>query len=423
MKNNQINILIFPCGSEVSLEINESLKNNKLINIYGGNSVDDHGKFAFTNYHGNFPFITDKKFIQYTSDFVKKNKIQYIFPCMDFVLDFMKKNEKKIGCKILTSCKETTSLCLSKERTYEHFKNIIRTPIKFKSEKQIKKFPVYLKPKIGYGSRNNYKVNTIKELKNLYTEDHLILEYLSGDEFTVDCFTDKFKKLLFVNSRKRVRTLNGICTNSILYKDEKIEEIANKINASIDLNGAWFFQLKKNSNHEYCLLEIAPRIAGSSAISRYIGVNLAELSILNELHDNLKVDTNDFLIETDRSLNTKSKLNLIYKYVYVDLDDTIVVKKKININLIRFLYQCINKKIKIILITKHKGNVNKTLRKYKLQNIFDNIIHIKSLDDKYKYIKNKKSIFIDDSFMERYKIKKHLNIPTFSVDSFDCLID
>lgn len=420
---NKINLLVFPCGSEIALEVFESLKFNKLINLIGGNSINDHGKFVFKNYYGNFPFVNNKKFLSFIKKFVVEKKIDFIYPCMDLVLDTLKKNEEKIGCKVLTSCKETTSLCLSKEKTYLFFKNIIKTPKIFESVKKVKKFPVYIKPKIGYGSRNNFKIESKKQLISLITKDHLILEYLSGNEYTVDCFTNSLGELIFINPRERSRISNGISTNSILYKDKKIEEIANKINSNIKLSGSWFFQLKKNDKEEYVLLEIAPRIAGSSAISRYLGINLVELNILNETSSNLLINKNNFNIETDRSLKTKAKLTMNYDYVYIDLDDTIIVNKKINTDLIKIIYQSINNNKKIILITKHKKNLTQTLKKYKIQNLFNKIIHLDSNDEKHKYIMHKNSIFIDDSFSERFKVKNYLGIPTFCVNSCECLLE
>lgn len=418
-----MNILVFPCGSEIALEVFESLKFLKHINIIGGNSIDDHGKFVFKNYCGNFPFANEKKFIPFIKRFVKSKKINFIYPCMDSVLFILKKHEKKIGCKVLTSDFKTTEICLSKEKTYSFFKKIIKTPRVFKSINSVKKFPVYIKPKIGYGSRNNFKINSKIQLKSLFTKDYLILEYLCGDEYTIDCFTNSLGELIFINARKRSRISNGISTNSILFKDEKIEEIAKKINSNIKLNGSWFFQLKKNKNNDYILLEIAPRIAGSSAISRYLGVNLAELTILNETSNGLLISTNNFNIETDRSLKTKAKINIDYDYVYVDLDDTIIVNNKINTDLIKVIYQFINNNKKIILITKHKNDLKKTLKKYKIQNLFNEIIHLNKNDDKHKYMIYKKSIFIDDSFSERFRVKNYLNIPTFCVNSVECLIE
>ena len=44
-------------------------------------------------------------------------------------------------------------------------------------------------------------------------------------------------------------------------------------------------------------------------------------------------------------------------------------------------------------------------------------------DDKSKYVSNKSSIFIDDSFAERRNILTKCNIPVFDLDMIESLID
>ena len=41
------NILVFPCGSEIGLEINNALKWSTHIELFGASSVDDHGKYVY----------------------------------------------------------------------------------------------------------------------------------------------------------------------------------------------------------------------------------------------------------------------------------------------------------------------------------------------------------------------------------------
>ena len=40
------NILVFPCGSEIALEIYRSLRYSTHFKLIGANSLDDHGKFV-----------------------------------------------------------------------------------------------------------------------------------------------------------------------------------------------------------------------------------------------------------------------------------------------------------------------------------------------------------------------------------------
>jgi DNA modification methylase len=61
------------------------------------------------------------------------------------------------------------------------------------------------------------------------------------------------------------------------------------------------------------------------------------------------------------------------------------------------------------------------MAKYKLSELFDEIIHIEKHDQKWRYIAHKDSIFIDDSFAERKQIKNNLNIAVFSVDMISML--
>ena len=90
------NILIFPCGSEIALEINRSLKYSTYFNLIGGNSVNDHGRFVFENYIGNIPFVTNSRFISAIKEIVQKNKIDAIYPAMNAVIVESKKHEINI---------------------------------------------------------------------------------------------------------------------------------------------------------------------------------------------------------------------------------------------------------------------------------------------------------------------------------------
>ncbi len=74
----------------------------------------------------------------------------------------------------------------------------------------------------------------------------VIVEYLPGEEYTVDCFTNYKGNLLSVNMRNRERIRNGISVNSkSLTHPSEVQDIAEQINKKLKLNGAWFFRLKE----------------------------------------------------------------------------------------------------------------------------------------------------------------------------------
>ena len=74
------NILIFPCGSEIGLEINRALANDIHFEMFGASSLPDHGKFVYKNYIEDVPFVDKANFIDGINKICEKYKIDYIFP-------------------------------------------------------------------------------------------------------------------------------------------------------------------------------------------------------------------------------------------------------------------------------------------------------------------------------------------------------
>ena len=425
-----IKVLVFPCGSEVALEINRSIRYSTHVQLIGANSVDDHGKYVFENYIGGLPFIDSNEIIPRLKEIVEEYQIDAIYPAMDKVITILKSHEKELGCRIISSSLETTEICLSKEKTYNLLKNYILVPKVYSKLDDVKHYPVFIKPKIGYGSRgvflakNFEKANDfLKSSLGLNTE-LIITEYLPGEEYTIDCFSNRKGQLLFVGARERNRIMNGISVNTfpVEENESELKIIAAKINSVLQLRGAWFFQVKKNIKGEFVLLEVASRLGGSSALFRNKGINFALLSIFDAFDFEVELNTNDYKIELDRAFSNRYKTNIEYEEVYVDFDDCLIIRGKVNEILVSFLYQAINNGKILFLLTKHELDINETLKKYRLQSLFDKIIHIEKSDLKYRYIKNPKSIFIDDSFVERKAVKENKNIPVFSPDMVECLL-
>ncbi|HBI33708.1 MAG TPA: carbamoylphosphate synthase large subunit short form [Candidatus Moranbacteria bacterium] len=417
------NVLVFPCGSEIGLEIGRSLEFSKDFNLYGASSVDDHGLFVYENYISKIPFVEDDNFIDAICEVVKKYKIDFIFPAHDSVVLNLSQNQERIGAIVVTSPFKTCKICRSKKDTYELFKNIIDTPIVFNIEDNLK-FPIFLKPNIGQGSKGTFKANNIEEVRFSIRRDAslMLLEYLPGKEYTIDCFTNKEGVLLFAQGRERVRVSNGISVNSRLENNEIFLEIANKINSTLVFRGVWFFQLKERADGKLVLLEISPRVAGTMSLSRVRGVNLPLLSLYDLMDVNVSILLNDFNIEIDRSLSAKYKMDISYKNVYIDFDDTLVLKNgNVNVSVIAFIYRCLNKNKSVFLITKHSGDIYKSLEYCKIsKELFAEIIHIENDEHKFGFIKPE-SIFIDDSFSERNIVFKNLKIPVFDLDGMECL--
>ena len=270
-----------------------------------------------------------------------------------------------------------------------------------------------------------YKVYTREEVEFFIKKDPTLLplEYLPGNEYTVDCFTDRNGTLLFAEGRERKRIYNGISVNSKQVIDGRFQDIAQIINQTLSFQGVWFYQVKERSDGEFALMEIAPRIAGTMALFRADGVNFAQLSLFDRMGINVNILRNNLDIEIDRALFARFSCKHYYTHVYIDFDDTIIVNNSVNTNIMKFLYQSRNLGKKIILLSRHRQDIVENLKTFSISNLlFDETVILADKENKSDYITNMSSIFIDDSFVERKEVFDKLQIPVFALDAVESLL-
>ena len=421
----QFNVLVFPGGTEIGLEIRAALGACKEVTLFSaGLDVSNHAPFVYQR-HFSLPGILDPGWIDALNEIVEDNGIDYIFPAYDDVLVALAENLDRIKARVVSSPPETCLITRSKLRTYRHLSGTVPVPTLYESPSMVRNFPVFLKPEKGQGSQRTHVANDSDELAGIVrkAKDLLILEYLPGEEYTVDCFTDRHAGLLFCGGRERVRVRSGISMNSKPVDDSGFSELARAISERLTFHGAWFFQVKRDGNGVLKLLEAAPRIAGTMALHRVLGINFPLLSIYEQEGVSVTILRNHINVEIDRCLINRYKHDLTYSVAYIDLDDTLVLHGEINLNLVKFLYQCINKGIRVVLLTRHAADVETTLRKHRLAGIFDQVIHVAHTGAKADHITESSAIFVDDSFSERREVSSRLGIPTFDSSMIEVLFD
>ena len=409
-------ILVYPCGTEIGLEIYRALCYSPHYRLVGGSSSYDHGRFVYRDHMDDLPFIHDLSGEDDVLKFDRKiadHGIDFIYPAMDGVLTVFSKYRSKLHAEVIAPEIHTAEITRSKMATYRLFAGKLPIPALYSSREEIAHFPVFVKPDVGQGSVGAKKIS-----KNV------CMEYLPGQEYTVDCLTNDAGALVYVRGRKRNRIKNGICVNGVFADRPEFISYARIINRELKQLGGWFFQVREACDGTLKLLEISARIAGTSAITRCTGVNLPLLTV--NLYNGIKVDDvmpNDYRIELDRAFENRYRLDMDYSFVYVDYDDTLITDKAVNTRLVQFLYQCLNQNKQLILISRHDGDLHAELKEYRLKEIFDRIIHLGKSESKADYIMEADAIFVDDSYGERKDVNKKTGIPVFDTHMLECLIE
>jgi predicted ATP-grasp superfamily ATP-dependent carboligase len=393
---------VFPCGTEIGLEIGRSLRFEKGVQLVGLSSVKCHGRHLFDRYDSTLPFITADHFITELNNACQRHGITHLIAANDAVLGLFAECGNRINAAIISHPNETVKVCGDKSHTYNALKDVVRVPDGYcNTDPALLEFPLFLKPAIGHSGIGCHVVNSLDELNAKYDPStHLILELLTGEEYTVDCFTS-LGELVYCAPRTRKGVTNGIScdTQTVPFQDAEFMRFAEAISSKLSFTGAWFFQVKRAVNGELCLLEVAARIAGSSGLSRARGVNLSLMNLHEYRGERVTVNPSHLPASVSRKLDVRAALPYFNGRIWVDFDDTLIVKGKVNGLLLAFLYKYNRKGINII--TRSTEDIISKMDEMGIpRTLFDDIIQIAPEDRKSDFITDT-DLLIDDSFSER----------------------
>ncbi len=153
--------------------------------------------------------------------------------------------------------------------------------------------PVVIKPPVSNGMRGLRVIDESLDQRHLFFSEKpsgvhvkmdyitsvlgpsfpelLVMEYLGGEEYTVDAL--KAKKLIVI-PRKRDLIKTGITFNGTVENNEEIIEHSEMLGRETDLSYAFGFQFKFDDEGAPKLLESNPRIQGTMVLATFAGANV-----------------------------------------------------------------------------------------------------------------------------------------------------
>ncbi len=174
------------------------------------------------------------------------------------------------------------------------------------------KGPVVVKPPVSNGMRGLRIIDESLDMKHQFFSEKpsgggmkmsnlldilgpsfpelLIMEYLDGDEYTVDAL--RAENLVIV-PRRRDLIKTGITFNGTVEKNDDIIEYSKKLSLETDLCYAFGFQFKLDGEGIPRLLESNPRVQGTMVLATFAGANViygAVKHALGEKVPEFKVD-------------------------------------------------------------------------------------------------------------------------------------
>lgn len=420
-----VRVLVFPCGSELGLALHRALAFTPHVELHGASSVAcNHGPFVYKRYTDGLPRVDEPGFLDAVNALVRRDAIDFVFPANDPALLAFIRNLDLLECDVIAPPLETCEGCRVKSRTYERLGRHLPVPEVLDPDGELD-YPVFVKPDYGRASRGARLVRSPHDLRVAREDsaDLIVMAYLPGDEYTVDCFTDRHGRVRFAGGRVRERTAGGISVHTRPASLPRFREMAEIINEHLPMRGAWFYQVREDRDGVLTLLEVAPRVSGATGLYRARGVNLPLLSIYDRLGMDVEILEQDVPAAMDAALINRFDLGIAYSRVYLDLDDTLILNGQVNPWALAFVYQCRNAGVDVHLLTRHADHPEATLARLAIGPVFASVRQVGDAESKADFIDSEGAIFIDDSHAERRDVRARCGIPVFAPDALEALLD
>ena len=148
----------------------------------------------------------------------------------------------------------------------------------------------------------------------------LVMEYLPGNEYTVDVLCRKGQTFAVI-PRLRKRMTGGITTSGVVAKDHNYNDIKSSVESIVEGFGLSYnvgTQFRESSTGTPLLLEINPRLQGTTTMSVAAGVNIPELMVQMALQE----------FDYDYKPNIKWGLEMQRVWLEIFKDDTKIWKNE-----------------------------------------------------------------------------------------------
>ena len=226
------------------------------------------------------PSFKEKEYIETILEICSLSKVNFLIPLTDPEIDSLSINRQKFknsGINLCFSHSKAITIARDKYKAFDFFKQINEVLVipTFDSidEIDIAKYKTIIaKPRKGRSSEGIIKSSNIQHLRYSIdeTKEYLFQPFIDGSYITVDTIRDDFSNHASVSRKELLRTTNGAGTVIEIFRDEKLENIVNKITDSLIIRGCINIELILFED-KYFLMDINPRFSAGVGFSTIAG--------------------------------------------------------------------------------------------------------------------------------------------------------
>jgi carbamoyl-phosphate synthase large subunit len=279
-----IRVLITGAGTTTSVGVLKGLRagNDPSISIVMGDINPDCAGAHLGDCFLQMPAAKAEDFGERVTALCREHRIDLVIPIIDYEFAGWSKvagRLRETGTTVVVSSVSALARCMEKDRTYPYFRTIhVPTLATWRSggisDPAALPYPVFLKPRCGRASLDNYKVENEEEYRMLVAKvpDAIVQPFTTGVEVTIDTLSDLKGKFLSASPRVRLEVKSGQAYRSRTFAAPELVEMARRIVEGLPIIGPSNIQCFLTDDGPR-FFEINARFGAGSILSMHAGMN------------------------------------------------------------------------------------------------------------------------------------------------------
>lgn len=278
-------VLITGGGTATAMSVLKGLRSQREIHVEVilADAQETIAGRHFADGFAQIPSASDPMFLDTLLDVCRRQRVELLIPLIDYEFAVFSKNAAKFeaqGTRVAISSPEVIATCGNKETLATWLKSIgLQAPTLYRKEEVRSSNlppPLFVKPRTGgRGSIGAQRVDDLDELEVVCKklEDPLIMEFIDGEEYTIDTISDFLGRFIAAMPRLRIETKAGVSIKGKTIHSPEMVNIARQITEALPILGPSNIQCFRRRDGSFVVSEVNPRFSAALALSIVAGLN------------------------------------------------------------------------------------------------------------------------------------------------------
>jgi carbamoyl-phosphate synthase large subunit len=231
------------------------------------------------------PAVADPGYVPALAEIGAEHDVRLIVPLTDLDHNVLAERRAELDAFVLLPPAETVELTNDKWLAHLFFEqNGIPSPASWLPEDVPEDvgFPVLVKPRRGFGSRNIFRAEDRGELDfflRYTTVPSIVQAVCPGEEFSIDVFSDFEGRCLNAIPRTMIESKGGESIKGMTIKDWELIEFGRRVAEALGIWGPANIQCFRTRKGRHEVTDVNPRFGGAFPLPRAAGSRYPELAI------------------------------------------------------------------------------------------------------------------------------------------------